>query len=139
MSTIQVDVVSAEEEVFSGLAEFVALPGETGELGILPGHTPLITRIRPGTVRIQNGADEELVFVAGGILEVQPNHVTILADTAIRGHDLDEARALEAKQRAEEDLKDKASDIDYARAQSELSVAVAQLAALEKLRKKINK
>ena len=139
MSTIQVDVVSAEEEVFSGLAEFVALPGETGELGILPGHTPLITRIRPGVVRIQNGADEELVFVAGGILEVQPNHVTILADTAIRGHDLDEARALEAKQRAEEDLKDKASDIDYARAQSELSVAVAQLAALEKLRKKINK
>ena len=139
MSTIQVDVVSAEEEVFSGLAEFVALPGETGELGILPGHTPLITRIRPEAERIQNGADEELVFVAGGILEVQPNHVTILADTAIRGHDLDEARALEAKQRAEEDLKDKASDIDYARAQSELSVAVAQLAALEKLRKKINK
>ena len=138
MSTIQVDVVSAEEEVFSGQAEFVALPGETGELGILPGHTPLITRIRPGAVRIQNGASEEFVFVAGGILEVQPNHVTILADTAIRGHDLDEARALEAKQRAEEDLKDKASDIDYARAQSELSVAVAQLAALEKLRKKIN-
>ena len=139
MSTIQVDVVSAEAEVFSGAAEFIALPGETGELGILPGHTPLITRIRPGAVRIQNDAAEELVFVAGGILEVQPNHVTILADTAIRGHDLDEARALEAKQRAEEDLKDKASDIDYARAQSELSVAVAQLAALEKLRKKLNK
>ena len=139
MSTIQVDVVSAEQEVFSGAAEFVALPGETGELGILPGHTPLITRIRPGAVRIQNDADEELVFVAGGILEVQPHHVTIVADTAIRGHDLDDARALEAKQRAEEDLKDKASDIDYARAQSELSVAVAQLAALEKLRKKINK
>ncbi len=136
MSTIQVDVVSAEEEVFSGVAEFVALPGESGELGILPGHTPLITRIKPGAVRIQKGSDEELVFVAGGILEVQPNHVTILADTAIRGHDLDEARALEAKERAEEDLRDKASDIDYARAQSELSVAVAQLAALAKLRKK---
>ena len=136
MSTIQVDVVSAEEEVFSGVAEFVALPGESGELGILPGHTPLITRIKPGAVRIQNGSDEELVFVAGGILEVQPKHVTILADTAIRGHDLDEARALEAKERAEEDLRDKASDIDYARAQSELSVAVAQLAALAKLRKK---
>ena len=136
MSTIQVDVVSAEEEVFSVVAEFVALPGESGELGILPGHTPLITRIKPGAVRIQNGSDEELVFVAGGILEVQPNHVTILADTAIRGHDLDEARALEAKERAEEDLRDKASDIDYARAQSELSVAVAQLAALAKLRKK---
>lgn len=136
MSTIQVDVVSAEEEVFSGTAEFVALPGEAGELGILPGHTPLITRIKPGAVRIQNGTDEELVFVAGGILEVQPNHVTILADTAIRGHDLDEARALEAKERAEEDLQNKAADIDYARAQSELSVAVAQLAALAKLRKK---
>lgn len=136
MSTIQVDVVSAEAEVFSGMAEFVALPGESGELGILPGHTPLITRIKPGAVRIQNGNDEELVFVAGGILEVQPNKITILADTAIRGHDLDEARALEAKARAEENLKDNASDVDYARAQAELSVAVAQLAALAKLRKK---
>ena len=136
MSTIQVDVVSAEAEVFSGMAEFVALPGESGELGILPGHTPLITRIKPGAVRIQNGNDEELVFVAGGILEVQPNKITILADTAIRGHDLDEARALEAKARAEENLKGNASDVDYARAQAELSVAVAQLAALAKLRKK---
>ncbi len=135
MSTIQVDVVSAEAEVFSGLAEFVALPGESGELGILPGHTPLITRIKPGAVRIQNGKDEELVFVAGGILEVQPNKITILADTAIRGHDLDEARALEAKARAEEHMKDNASDVDYARAQAELSVAVAQLAALARLRK----
>ncbi|MBS1174060.1 MAG: atpC [Burkholderiaceae bacterium] len=136
MSTIQVDVVSAEAEVFSGMAEFVALPGESGELGILPGHTPLITRIKPGAVRIQNGNDEELVFVAGGILEVQPNKITILADTAIRGHDLDEARALEAKARAEENLKENASDVDYARAQAELSVAVAQLAALAKIRKK---
>lgn len=135
MSTIQVDVVSAEAEVFSGEAEFVALPGESGELGILPGHTPLITRIKPGSVRIQNGGNEELVFVAGGILEVQPDHITILADTAIRGHDLDEARALEAKARAEENLRDGASDIDYARAQAELSVAIAQLAALAKLRK----
>jgi len=136
MSTIQVDVVSAEAEVFSGQAEFVSLPGESGELGILPGHTPLITRIKPGVVRIQNGQNEELVFVAGGILEVQPNKITVLADTAIRGHDLDEARALEAKARAEENLKDNASDVDYARAQAELSVAVAQLAALAKLRKK---
>ncbi|MCE1160782.1 MAG: F0F1 ATP synthase subunit epsilon [Burkholderiales bacterium] len=136
MSTIQVDVVSAEAEVFSGQAEFVSLPGESGELGILPGHTPLITRIKPGAVRIQNGQNEELVFVAGGILEVQPNKITVLADTAIRGHDLDEARALEAKARAEENLKDNASDVDYARAQAELSVAVAQLAALAKLRKK---
>ena len=136
MSTIQVDVVSAEAEVFSGQAEFVSLPGESGELGILPGHTPLITRIKPGAVRIQNGQNEELVFVAGGILEVQPNRITVLADTAIRGNDLDEARALEAKARAEENLKDNASDVDYARAQAELSVAVAQLAALAKLRKK---
>jgi F-type H+-transporting ATPase subunit epsilon len=129
-------VVSAEAEVFSGQAEFVSLPGESGELGILPGHTPLITRIKPGAVRIQNGQNEELVFVAGGILEVQPNKITVLADTAIRGNDLDEARALEAKARAEENLKDNASDVDYARAQAELSVAVAQLAALAKLRKK---
>ena len=136
MSTIQVDVVSAEAEVFSGQAEFVSLPGESGELGILPGHTPLITRIKPGAVRIQNGQNEELVFVAGGILEVQPNKITVLADTAILGNDLDEARALEAKARAEENLKDNASDVDYARAQAELSVAVAQLAALAKLRKK---
>lgn len=136
MSIIQVDVVSAEAEVFSGQAEFVSLPGESGELGILPGHTPLITRIKPGAVRIQNGQNEELVFVAGGILEVQPNKITVLADTAIRGNDLDEARALEAKARAEENLKDNASDVDYARAQAELSVAVAQLAALAKLRKK---
>ena len=136
MSTIQVDVVSAKAEVFSGQAEFVSLPGESGELGILPGHTPLITRIKPGAVRIQNGQNEELVFVAGGILEVQPNKITVLADTAIRGNDLDEARALEAKARAEENLKDNASDVDYSRAQAELSVAVAQLAALAKLRKK---
>ena len=136
MSTIQVDVVSAKAEVFSGQAEFVSLPGESGELGILPGHTPLITRIKPGAVRIQNGQNEELVFVAGGILEVQPNKITVLADTAIRGNDLDETRALEAKARAEENLKDNASDVDYARAQAELSVAVAQLAALAKLRKK---
>jgi len=140
MNTLHVDVVSAEESIFSGQARFVALPGEAGELGILPKHTPLITRIKPGSVRIEMAdGSEEFVFVAGGILEVQPDCVTVLSDTAIRGHDLDEARALEAKQRAEEDLKDKASDIDYARAQSELSVAVAQLAALEKLRKKLNK
>src|SRR5919199_4169797 len=103
-NTIHVDVVSAEEEIFAGEAEFVALPGESGELGIYPRHTPLITRIRPGSVRIKTpGAQEEmLIFVAGGILEVQPNLVTVLADTAIRGHDLDEAKALEAQRRAEE-------------------------------------
>src|SRR5215216_2048416 len=99
--TIHVDVVSAEEQIFSGEAEFVVLPGEAGELGIYPRHTPLITRIRPGSVRIKlpNTAEEQLIFVAGGVLEVQPNVVTVLADTAIRGHDLDEAKAIEAKKR----------------------------------------
>ncbi len=136
--TIHVDVVSAEEEIFAGEAEFVALPGEAGELGIFPQHTPLITRIRPGAVRIKvpGQADEEFVFVAGGILEVQPNVVTVLADTAIRGHDLDEAKAAEAKKLAEEALANRESEIDYAKAQAELAAAVAQLAAIEKLRKK---
>ncbi|HWU99343.1 MAG TPA: F0F1 ATP synthase subunit epsilon [Oxalicibacterium sp.] len=136
--TMRVDVVSAEEEIFSGEAEFVALPGESGELGILPGHTPLITRIRPGAVRIKisGRADDEFVFVAGGILEVQPNAVTVLADTAIRGADLDEAKAAEAKQLAEEALVNKDSSIDYAQAQAELASAVAQLAAIQRLRQK---
>jgi F-type H+-transporting ATPase subunit epsilon len=135
---MRVDVVSAEEEIFSGEAEFVALPGESGELGILPGHTPLITRIRPGAVRIKiaGRTDEEFVFVAGGILEVQPNTVTVLADTAIRGTDLDEAKAAEAKQLAEEALVNKDSSIDYAQAQAELASAVAQLAAIQRLRQK---
>jgi F-type H+-transporting ATPase subunit epsilon len=134
---IQVDVVSAEEQIFSGQAEFVVLPGELGELGIYPRHTPLLTRIRPGSVRIRvpGAAEEELVFVSGGLLEVQPDSVTVLADTAIRGKDLDEARALEAKQRAEEALADKAGDIDYAVAANELMEAVAQIAAIQKLRK----
>jgi len=136
--TIHVDVVSAEEEIFSGEAEFVALPGEAGELGIYPKHTPLITRIRPGAVRIKlaNQDEDEFVFVAGGILEVQPNAVTVLADTAIRGHDLDEAKATEAKKMAEEALVNRESKIDYATAQAELAVAVAQLAAIQKLRQK---
>lgn len=137
MSTIHVDVVSAEREVFSGEAAFVVLPGESGELGIMPGHTPLITRIKPGAVRIEMSDNtEELVFVAGGILEVQPNRVTVLADTAIRGEDLDEARALEAKARAEELLSQNKGDIDYAAAQSELAIAMAELAALSKFRRK---
>jgi F-type H+-transporting ATPase subunit epsilon len=134
-NTIQVDVVSAEEQIFSGQAEFVALPGEAGELGIYPKHTPLITRIRPGAVRIQvAGGGEEFVFVAGGILEVQPNGVTVLADTAIRGGDLDEAKALEAKKQAEELMLNKESKIDYAKAQAEMAAAIAQLAAIQKLR-----
>jgi len=136
--TIHVDVVSAEEEIFAGEAEFVALPGEAGELGIYPKHTPLITRIRPGAVRIKvpGQAEDEFVFVAGGILEVQPQGVTVLADTAIRGRDLDEAKAAEAKKLAEEALTNKDSVIDYAKAQAELAAAVAQLAAIQKLRQK---
>ena len=137
-NTIHVDVVSAEEQIFSGEAEFVALPGEAGELGIYPMHTPLITRIRPGAVRIKVAGrdDEEFVFVAGGILEVQPKGVTVLADTAIRGADLDEAKAQEAKRKAEELMVNKDSAIDYAKAQAELAAAVAQLAAIAKLRHK---
>ena len=132
-----VDVVSAEEQIFSGEATFVALPGEAGELGIYPKHTPLITRIRPGAVRIQTtGGNEEFVFVAGGILEVQPNGVTVLADTAIRGGDLDEAKAQEAKRQAEELMQNQDSQIDYAKAQAELAAAIAQLAAIHKLRSK---
>ena len=136
--TIHVDVVSAEAAIFSGLAEFVALPGEAGELGILPGHMPLMTRIKPGAVRVKlpDSDKEELIFVAGGLLEVQPGLVTVLADTAIRGTDLDQAKALEAKQKAEEALASRASEIDYARAQAELAEAVAQLAAIERLRKR---
>ncbi|MCK0507573.1 F0F1 ATP synthase subunit epsilon [Aromatoleum anaerobium] len=136
--TVHVDIVSAEEQIFSGLAEFVALPGEAGELGILPGHMPLMTRIKPGAVRVKrpDQAEEELVFVAGGILEVQPGLVTVLADTAIRGKDLDEAKALEAKRIAEEALKNQSTELDYAKAQAELAEAIAQIAAIQKLRKR---
>ena len=135
--TIHVDVVSAETLIFSGEAEFVALPGESGELGIYPKHTPLITRIKPGAVRIKvvGREEEEFVFVAGGILEVQPNGVTVLADTAIRGADLDEAKALAAKKQAEELMVNKDAKIDYAKAQAELATAIAQLAAIARLRK----
>ena len=136
--TIHVDVVSAEASIFEGAAEFVALPGEAGELGIYPQHTPLITRIRPGAVRIKvaGKAEEEFVFVAGGILEVQPNRVTVLADTAIRGHDLDEAKAEEARKAAEEAMANAKSDIDFARAQSEFAAMAAQIAAIRKFRQK---
>lgn len=135
-NTIHVDVVSAEELIFSGEAEFVAIPAEMGEIGILPMHAPLITRIRPGAVRIKrpNQPEEEYVFVAGGILEVQPYAVTVLADTAIRGRDLDEAKAHEAKQQAEDSLLNQASNIDYAKAQAEIAMAMAQLSLIQKLR-----
>ncbi len=136
--TIHVDVVSAEESLYTGEAEFVALPGEAGELGIFPQHTPLITRIKPGTVRIKpaGGGDEELIFVAGGILEVQPKVVTVLADTAIRGHDLDEAKANEAIKRAEE-ARAKAQDKqEIAVVEGELAMLAAQLAAIRRMRQK---
>src|SRR5512132_1735933 len=137
-NTIHIDVVSAEEQIFSGEAEFVALPGEAGELGIYPKHTPLITRIRPGAVRIRvpGQAEDEFVFVAGGILEVQPNVVTVLADTAIRGHDLDEAKAAEAIKLAEE-ARSKAQDKqEIAVVEGELAMLAAQLAAIRRLRQK---
>jgi F-type H+-transporting ATPase subunit epsilon len=135
--TIHVDIVSAEASIYSGLAEFVVVPAEMGELGIYPRHTPLLTRIKPGSVRIKSPdkAEEDLIYVSGGILEVQPGVVTILSDTALRGADLDEARVLEAKRQAEEAMKDRTSSMDYARAQAELAEAVAQLAAIQKLRK----
>ena len=134
--TITVDVVSAEEQIFSGEAEFVVLPGVEGELGIYPRHTPLFTQIKPGAVRIKvpGQAHEELVFVQGGFLEVQPHKVTVLADTAIRAHDLDEVKAMEAKKRAEDAMLNKESDETMASAQAELSVALAQLEAIRKFR-----
>ncbi len=136
MATIHVDVVSAEESIFSGEAKFVALPGENGELGILPQHTPLITRIKPGAVRIQraDNGQEEFIFVAGGILEVQPHAVTVLADTAVRGKDLDEAKAAEAKAAAEDAMKNAKNDIDFAKAQGEFAAMAAQIAAIRKLK-----
>ncbi len=135
--TVHVDVVSAEESIFSGLAEVIVVPGEMGELGIYPRHTALMTRIKPGSVRIKrpDQEHEELIYVSGGMLEVQPGVVTILADTAIRGGDPEEARALQAKQDAEEAMKNRTSDIDYAQAQAELAEAIAQLAAIKHLRK----
>jgi F-type H+-transporting ATPase subunit epsilon len=137
MNTIHVDVVSAEESIFSGEARFVAVPGESGELGIYPRHTPLITRIKAGSVRIQNAdGSEEFVFVAGGIIEVQPNCVTVLSGTAIRGKDLDEEKANEARALAQEALKNAKSEIDLAIAQSELSTLVAQIAALRRFQHK---
>ena len=138
MSTIHVDVVSAEESLFSGEATLVSVPGEVGELGILPRHAPLITRIKPGAVRIQraDNKQEEFVFVAGGIVEVQPHCVTVLADTAIRGKDLDEAKALEAQRVAQEAVQNAKGELDLAKAQSELAIMAAQIAAIRRLRKK---
>ena len=139
-STIQIDVVSAEESIFSGDAEFIVAPALLGELGIYPRHTPLLTTIKAGALRIKlpNQDEEQFIFISGGILEVQPGLVTVLADTAIRGHDLDEAKALEVKRLAEETLKSNASEVNYAQAQVELAEALAQLQAISKLRKKVH-
>ena len=135
MSTIKVDVVSAEQSLFSGEAKFVSLPGESGELGVLPGHTPLITRVRPGTVKIVMADDsEETIFVAGGLLEIQPNHVTVLSDTAIRAADLDEAKAEQARRQAEETLRNAKDSVDIAVVQAELEMLAAQVQAARRLR-----
>lgn len=136
--TIQVNIVSAEQSIFAGEAELLVAPGETGELGILPGHAPLLTRIKAGTVKIKQPGktEDELIYVSGGMMEVQPKALTILADTSIRAHDLDEAKALDAKRAAEEALANKVSEMDRARALAELAQAAAQLAAIQKLRRK---
>ena len=136
-NTVHIDVVSAEESIYSGDAEFVVAPAGDGEVGIYPNHAPMITTIKPGALRIKETAEgeETLIFISGGMLEVQPGVVTVLADTAIRGHDLDEAKALEAKASAEEAIKNRSSEIDYAKAQAELAEAVAQIQTIEKLRK----
>jgi F-type H+-transporting ATPase subunit epsilon len=138
--TVRIDVVSAEAEIFSGLAEFVVAPASMGEVGIYPNHAPMITTIKPGALRIKQPdlADETLIFISGGMLEIQPGLITVLADTAIRGNDLDEAKALVAKAAAEEAMKNKTTDMDYAKAQAELAEAVAQIAAIQKLRKSIH-
>lgn len=135
--TIHVDVVSAEQAIFSGIAEVVIVPAKMGEVGIYPQHAPMLTNIKPGSVRIKipDQAEEEVIYVSGGMLEVQPGVVTILADTAVRGADLDEAKAVEAKRHAEEAMKDRSSAMDYARAQIELAESIAQIATIQKLRK----
>ena len=135
--TIHVDIVSAEQSIFSGEAQMVIAPGEGGELGILPEHIPLLTRIKPGTVRVrQPGGEEEVIYVSGGMMEVQPDRVTVLADTSVRAHDLDEAKAMEAERRAKEALANRTGAMEVAQAQAELATAAAQIAAIRKLRQK---
>ncbi|CAM8445267.1 AtpC F0F1-type ATP synthase, epsilon subunit (mitochondrial delta subunit) [Candidatus Methylopumilus universalis] len=138
VATVHIDVVSAEESIFSGEAEFIAAPAQMGEVGIYPHHAPMITSIKPGALRIKlaDKNEEQLIYISGGILEVQPGVVTVLADTAIRGGDLDEAKANAAKKAAEEAMKNRSSDVDYAKAQAELAEAIAQIQAIQKLRQK---
>jgi len=137
--TLHVDIVSAEKEIYSGTAEMVFAPLVTGEVGILPRHAPLLARMKPGEVRVKTATEELFFYVSGGMLEVQPHVVTVLADTAARAKDLDEAAAIKAKERAEEAMKNRQADIDYAKAQAELAEAVAQLRAIRKLREKTGK
>jgi F-type H+-transporting ATPase subunit epsilon len=134
--TIHVDIVSAEQEIFSGEADLVIAPGEGGELGILPEHMPLLTRVKPGTIRIQKGGEEEIIYVSGGMMEVQPDRVTVLADTSVRAHDLDEAKAMEAERLAKEAIANRTGAMEIAKAQAELAEAAAQLAAIRKLRQR---
>lgn len=135
--TFHVDVVSAEQEIFSGEAEMVIAPGEAGELGIMPEHAPLLTRVKPGTVRvIQAGGEEEIIYVSGGMMEVQPDRLTVLADTSVRAHDLDEAKAIEAERLAREAIANRTGVMEIAKAQAELAEAAAQLAAIRKLRQR---
>ena len=136
MATLKVDVVSAEESIFSGEAEFVSLPGKSGELGILPGHLPLITLVKPGFVRIRTGKEVEEVFVAGGVLEVHPHHVTVLADTAIRTKDLDEAKAAKALEEARAQRAQVTGELAIAKLEAEMSAMAAQLAAIKKIRQR---
>src|SRR3989304_3476440 len=137
--TLHVDIVSAEKEIYSGTAEMVFAPRGTGEVGILPRHAPLLARMKPGEVRVRTGTEELFFYVSGGLLEVQPYVVTVLADTALRARDLDEAAALKAKEFAEEALRDRKAEIDYAKAQAELSQAIAQLRTIQKLRERTRK
>ena len=134
--TIHVDIVSAEQEIFSGEADMVIAPGEAGELGVLPEHMPMLTRVKPGTIRIQKGGDEEIIYVSGGMMEVQPDRVTVLADTSVRAHDLDEAKAMEAERLAKEALANRTGAMEIAKAQAELAEAAAQLSAIRKLRQR---
>lgn len=135
---LHVDIVSAEQAIFSGEAEMVVAPGEAGELGIMPGHAALLARIKPGTVRVLpgDGGEEEVIYVSGGMMEVQPDRVTVLADTSVRAHDLDEAKAMEAERLAKEAIANRTGTVEYAKALSELAEAAAQLQAIRKLRQK---
>jgi F-type H+-transporting ATPase subunit epsilon len=140
MMTVHCDIVSAEENIFSGLVEMVVAAGEMGDLGIIRGHAPLLTALKPGPIRIiKQGGEEEVIYVSGGYLEVQPNNISVLADTALRAADLDEAAALEAQKHAQKALENQSADFDYSRAMSQLAEAAAQLRTIQQIRKKLSR